>query len=76
MKRKLIKTKNNLFYLKDGKEIEGRNNSMDGDCTGLRGDCSGLCGDCSGLRGDIDVCEITEEERKKGINIRDLVEKK
>jgi hypothetical protein len=39
----------------------------------LRGDCTGLSGDCSGLRGDLDDCEITEEDREKGINIKDLV---
>jgi hypothetical protein len=41
--------------------------------TGLRGDVTGLRGDVTGLSGDVDKCEITEEERLNGINIRDLV---
>jgi hypothetical protein len=44
-----------------------------GDCSGLRGDCTGLYGDCTGLRGDLDKCEITAEDRKKGIDIQELI---
>jgi len=39
----------------------------------LWGDCSGITGDCSGLRGDLDKCEISDEDRKNGISINDLV---
>ena len=46
---------------------------LSGDCSGLRGDCYGLYGNCSGLRGDLDDCEITKEDRKKGIDITDLI---
>ena len=41
--------------------------------SGLWGDYSGLWGDCSGLEGDLDECEIIDEERKKGVNIQDLI---
>jgi len=40
----------------------------------LRGDISGLRGDVSGLRGDVDACELTDEDRKKGVHVDDLVE--
>jgi len=40
---------------------------------GLTGDVSGLTGDVSGLTGNIDNCQITEKERKQGVNIADLV---
>jgi hypothetical protein len=30
-------------------------------------------GDCTELKGDLDLCEITDEDRKAGINIKDLV---
>ncbi len=43
-----------------------------GDCSELRGDCSGLQGDCTGLQGDLD--QISQEDRKKGIEINSLVE--
>ena len=43
-----------------------------GDCSGLSGDCSGLSGDCSRLSGDLDACEITDAERKGGVEITAL----
>ncbi len=46
---------------------------LHGDCHGLRGDCSELSGNCSGLRGNLDECEISNEDRAKGIDIATLV---
>lgn len=43
---------------------------------GLVGDWSRLRGDCSGLSRDLDAYELTEEDRKKGVDIRDLVIKR
>ena len=37
------------------------------------GNCTGLRGNCTGLRGDLDECDITDEDRKKGIDIAELV---
>ena len=42
-----------LFYLEDGKIINGPNPNMTGDYSGLSGNCTGLRGDLSGLRGDL-----------------------
>jgi hypothetical protein len=86
MKKELIRIKDELHHAIDGKIIDGKNNNMIGDCTGLRGDCTelrgnctglsgdctGLSGDCTGLSGDLNDCDISKEERKKGINIKDL----
>jgi len=44
-----------------------------GDVSGIRGDVSGIRGDVSGIRGDLDDCEITDEDRTKGINIEELL---
>jgi hypothetical protein len=48
--------------------------------SGIHGDVSGICGNVSDIRGNItgisgnlDACEITEEERKEGVYIKDLV---
>jgi len=71
----------------DCTKLEGDCTELEGDCTGLRGDCSDLYGDCSGLSGDctglrgkctgllgdFDLCEITDDERKKGVHIYDLI---
>ena len=53
--------------------LRGDCTGLRGDCSGLRGDCSGLRGDCTGLIGDLDACEITAEERRRGVDVRDLV---
>ena len=42
----------------------------------LTGNVSGLRGGVSGLRGDIDLCELTDEDRARGVNIRFLVTRK
>lgn len=80
MKRKLIKEQQELYHYVDGKRIEGPNKNMSGDCSWLygncsrlNGDCSWLYGDCSRLVGDLDECEITEEDRSRGIKISQLI---
>ena len=87
MIKKLTRTITPLHYFKEGRRIDEPNPNMSGDCsdvygncTGLRGDCSGLwnncsglSGDCTGVEGNLDACEITDEERKNGININDLI---
>ena len=80
MKKALTKSSVSLHHYKDRKRVEGANKRMTGDCselegncTGLRGNCTGLRGDCSGLWGDLDECDITDEERKRGVDISDLV---
>lgn len=54
--------------------LTGDLSELRGDCSGLRGDCTGLTGDLSGLTGDLGACEITDEDRKRGIDVRTLVE--
>ena len=82
MKKALTKNTEKLFYFFSGEKIIGPNPDLSGDCTNLRGDCTDLSGDCSYLRGDctdlsgdLDKCEITSEERQKGVNVEDLVAK-
>ena len=62
-----------LYYVVNGARVEGANERLTGDCSGLSGDCSGLRGDCTGLRGDLNACELSEEERKQGVHIADLI---
>ena len=44
-------------------------------CPASGGDVSNIWGDVSGLRGDLDECEISEDDRKAGIDISSLVAK-
>ena len=74
-------------YDNKGKKIEGAHSGIRGDLSGIRGDLTDIRGDLSGIRGDLtDItgnltgitgnlsdCKITEEERKKGISVDDLV---
>jgi hypothetical protein len=39
----------------------------------IRGDVSGIVGDASNFVGDIDECELSEEDRKNGVRIEDLI---
>ncbi len=73
MKKALSRVTTKLYHYKGDIKVDGTNGEMIGDCTRLRGNCTGLSGDCSGLRGDLDECDITDEDRKKGIDIAELV---
>ena len=53
--------------------IRGNVSGLTGNVSGLTGDVSGIRGNVSGLTGDVDDCEISEEERKNGIDIEDLI---
>lgn len=34
---------------------------------------SGISGDMTGILGDVDNCELTTDDRKNGVNIKDLI---
>ena len=78
---KNIDMRGNCSYLEgDCTNLRGDCSYLEGDCTNLRGDCSclegdctNLRGDCTGLSGDLNDCEITDDERAKGIDINDLI---
>lgn len=66
----------------DCTRIYGNINSgnLYGDCTGLRGfifkligNCTGVFGDCTLISGNIDDCDISDEERKNGVAVSDLI---
>lgn len=44
-----------------------------GDWSGLTGDVTGIEGDATALRGNLDLCQITDQERQNGIDIKDLI---
>ena len=69
MKKALSRVTTKLYHYKGDIKVDGTNSEMIGNCTGLYGNCSGL-------RGDLDECDITDEDRKKGIDIAELVGEK
>jgi len=88
MKKILTKTTTDLYYLKDGvrvdgvhlklygnvSEISGDVTRIYGDVSGLSGYVTGLSGDVTRIYGDVDACEITNEERERGVDIKDLIQ--
>jgi len=73
MRKELKKIFLDLYYIEGSEKSLGMNPDMSGDCYFLSGDCSFLKGYCSDLEGNLDECEITEGERKRGVDILDLV---
>jgi hypothetical protein len=61
MKATLEKTTTEIYFYVDGERKEAAP--------------PGVTGDLSGVRGDLDACEITEEDRNRGIDIKDLIKK-
>ena len=41
---------------------------------GITGDLSGITGDLSDITGDIDACELTDEDKKRGVNVSELIQ--
>ena len=54
-------------------DITGDLTDIRGDLTNIRGALTDITGSLTGIRGDLDDCEITTEERAKGIRVEDLI---
>jgi len=59
----------------DTSRISGDVSGISGDTSRISGDVSRISGDVSGISGNLDLCDITKEEREKGIDINELVGK-
>jgi len=53
--------------------VTGDLSGITGDLSGITGDLSGVTGNLSGISGNLDDCDITKEEREKGIDINELI---
>jgi hypothetical protein len=53
--------------------VWGNLTEVRGDLSEVRGDLTGVWGNLTEVRGNIDDCKLTEEDRKKGVNIKDLI---
>ena len=56
--------------------LYGNISELTGDLSELTGDLSGLSGNCTNIVGDLNDCKLTEEDREKGVDIRDLIKEK
>ena len=75
MQKNLTKVDSNVYYFKDGVRVSGVNDRISGNVSEISGNVSGIYGNVSGISGNLDDCEITEEERKEGIDINDLIKR-
>jgi hypothetical protein len=73
MKKKLI-LKKEIYFFENGVRVEGVHGGIRGNARYIFGDVSNIFGDVSGIKGNIDDCEITDEERSKPVNIKDLIQ--
>ena len=78
--KKALKKEAEAFHFVSGKKIYGLHSGVSGNLTGVRGDLTGVSGDLTGVSGnltdvsgDLDECEISDSDRKKGVNIEDLI---
>jgi hypothetical protein len=57
----------------DVSKIYGDVSNISGNVIDISGDVTNILGDVTDISGDLDKCVITEEERRNGINIKDLI---
>ena len=81
MKRALKKA--DIAYWNKGKGVIGYLAYVSGDLTGVWGNLTGVSGDLTGVNGNltsvngnIDDCELTDDDRKNGVDIKDLILRK
>jgi hypothetical protein len=44
-----------------------------GNLSGVCGNLSHVCGDLSGVCGNLDLCDIAQQDRDRGVNINQLI---
>ena len=55
--------------------VTGNLSGVRGDLSEVRGNLSGVWGDLTGVSGNLDACELTDEDRKRGVDISELIER-
>ena len=55
--------------------VTGNLSGVRGDLSEVRGDLSGVTGTLTGVTGNLDACELTDEDRKRGVDISELIER-
>ena len=71
MIKNLVKFKGLFIENKSG--ISGDLSGIRGDLSSIGGDLTGIRGNLSGIMGNADSCEISENDRKLGIKVEDLI---
>ena len=79
MKAALKQNMLEMYHIKGGVKGTGPHSRIRGDVTGICGNATGIYGNATdiygyvtGIRGDLDECELTAEDRAKGVDIESL----
>ena len=70
MKKALKKISKQLI---NNENLTGDLSKIYGNAEDISGDVSGIYGNVSDISGNVDDCELTKEDRKRGVNISDLL---
>ena len=73
MKKALTKNQNKLYYYKAGIEKIVDYKDKKTYPENISGNISKLSGNVTGIKGNLYDCEITDKDRKKGIDIQNLI---
>ena len=60
MKKALKRVEYKIWHFLNGNKVEGAP--------------FGITGNLTGIRGDLTDCELTEEERERGVSVEELIE--
>ena len=88
MKKCLKKLELKIYHVVKGEKIDGVHAGIRGDVTGIRGDVTGIRGDVTGIEGDVtgirgdvtgiegdvDGAGLTDDERRSGVDVSQLIE--
>ena len=67
MKKALKRVEYKIWHFLNGNKVEGAPFGITGNLTGIRGALTSITGNLSD-------CELTEEERKRGVSVEELIE--
>ncbi len=73
MKKVLGRIRIKTYYYENGKKIFGCHSDVSGDLNDVSGDLTGVYGDLNGVSGNLNDAEITDDERKNGVRVSDLI---
>jgi len=74
MKKCLKKLELKIYHVVKGEKIDGVHAGIRGDVTGIEGDVTGIRGDVTGIEGDVDGAGLTDDERRSGVDVSQLIE--
>jgi hypothetical protein len=79
--KQLLRNENaNKGALVGGEHLTGRtagiygtvSTDLTGDVSGLTGNATGIHGPADGISGDLNACELTDEDRERGVALSEL----